>query len=134
MHIVDENSRIIYMNKAFLNFIGLPKEEVQLKTFEALKSPRPLKFANPELRIDNLPPFETKETVKVGSEEYHFFTRKYHLKNAEGVVTASAFISRDITERIINEKGLEISRQEAEDARLTQEQFMANISHEIRTL
>lgn len=133
MHIVDENSRIIYMNKAFLNFIGLPKEEVQLKTFEALKSPRPLKFANPELRIDNLPPFETKETVKVGSEEYHFFTRKYHLKNAEGVVTASAFISRDITERILNEKGLEISRQEAEDARLTQEQFMANISHEIRT-
>jgi PAS domain S-box-containing protein len=133
MHIVDKDGRIIYVNKAFLDFIGLPREEVQLKTFEQLKSPRLLKFTKPELRLGDLPPFESKETVEIEAEEFHFFTRKYHLKNADGEITASAFISRDITERILNERGLEISRQEAEDARLTQEQFMANISHEIRT-
>src|SRR5690606_38793108 len=37
------------------------------------------------------------------------------------------------TERILNEEGLKKSRHDAEQAKLTQEQFMANISHEIRT-
>jgi PAS domain S-box-containing protein len=133
MHIVDKDDKIIYVNRAFLEFIGLPPEEVHLKTFKQLESTRLLKFEKPELRLADLPPFEITETVTVDEQEYHFFTRKYHNKNAEGEVTGSAYISRDITERILNEKGLEISRQEAEHARLTQEQFMANISHEIRT-
>ncbi|MEJ7556966.1 MAG: ATP-binding protein [Pedobacter sp.] len=133
MHIVDNDGRILYVNKAFLDFIGLPSEEVHQKTFKELESPRLLKFEKPELRYDNLPPFESQETVEVEGQEYHFFTRKFDVKNAVGVVIASALISRDITEGVQNERGLEISREEAENARLTQEQFMANISHEIRT-
>jgi PAS domain S-box-containing protein len=133
MHIVDKEGKLLYVNKAFLNFIGLAPEDVLFKTFEQLQSPKLLKFGNPEFRLADLPPFEAEETVEADGQTYYFFTRKYHIKNTEGAVFASAVISRDITERILNEKGLEISRQEAEHARLTQEQFMANISHEIRT-
>jgi PAS domain S-box-containing protein len=133
MHIVDKDGKILYVNRAFLDFIGLPSEEVRHKTFKQLESPRQFKFEKPELRSGDLPPFELQEMVEVEGQEYHFFTRKFDVKNAEGDVIASALISRDITEGVLNEKGLQISREEAENARLTQEQFMANISHEIRT-
>ena len=134
MHIVDKEGKILYFNKAFLNFIGLPPEAVFLKTFKEIPRQRSITFAQPELRESHLlDPFECDETIEIDEQPHYFFTRKYPVKNAEGEIFAAAIISRDITDRILNEQRLEISRQEAEHARLTQEQFMANISHEIRT-
>ncbi|TCD00215.1 ATP-binding protein [Pedobacter psychroterrae] len=134
MMIRDRAGKILFANKATQEFIGLNEKDIVGKTFDRLEFTKEIQYGNSDIRIDvNYPYFETEERVFVDGKTLYFFTRQFPIKNSRGEVIASGLISRNITERIVYEEGLKKSRHEAENARLTQEQFMANISHEIRT-
>ncbi|RZM28405.1 MAG: PAS domain-containing hybrid sensor histidine kinase/response regulator [Pedobacter sp.] len=134
MLITDTKGKILYANQATEDFIGLKESEMLGKTFSDLQIKKDIDYENKKIRMDiNYPYSETEESIFADGKTYYFFTKKFPIKNDRGEVIASGLMSRNVTERILNEEGLKKSRHEAENARLTQEQFMANISHEIRT-
>jgi len=134
MLITDNEGKIMYANQATEDFMGLKESEMLRKTFSELEIRKDVEYANKAIRMNiNYPYSETEESVFADGKTHYFFTKKFPIKNERAEVIASGLMSRNITERIVNEEGLKKSRHEAENARLTQEQFMANISHEIRT-
>ena len=134
MLIMDIEGKILFVNKAFEDFIGMKESDLIGKAFIELKIRPGIQYGDNAVRMDKDYPYcETEETVSVDGKTLYFFTRKFPIRNENDEIVASGLISRNITERILNEEGLKKSRHEAENAKMTQEQFMANISHEIRT-
>jgi len=134
MYIIDANGKYLFANKSFLDFFGLKDPEVLGKTFHELDIKKEISFDNISIITDPTNVYlEHEEVVYEDGKKLYFFTRKFPIKNDKNEVFASGVVCRNITERILNEEGLKKSRYDAEQAKLTQEQFMANISHEIRT-
>ncbi len=134
MYIIDLKGKYLFANKSFLDFFGLRESDVLGRTFHQLDVKKNISFRDISI-ITNSSPFylEQEEEVFEDDKKLYFFTRKFPIKNDKDEVFASGVVCRNITERILNEEGLKKSRYDAEQAKLTQEQFMANISHEIRT-
>jgi PAS domain S-box-containing protein len=134
MYIIDVNGRYLFVNKAFLHFFELKESEVLGKTFHELDVKKDISFENLSIITDPTDIYlEHEEVAYADGQKLYFFTRKFPIKNNKNEIFASGVVCRNITERILNEEGLKKSRHDAEQAKLTQEQFMANISHEIRT-
>ena len=62
-----------------------------------------------------------------------YLSKKVPLKNAQGIITGMLGISVNITERIKMEQALEHAKKQAEAANAAKTEFIANMSHDIRT-
>jgi two-component system, OmpR family, aerobic respiration control sensor histidine kinase ArcB len=62
-----------------------------------------------------------------------YLSKKVPLKNPQGIIIGMLGISVNITERIKMEQALELAKEQAEAANRAKTEFIANMSHDIRT-
>ncbi|MCQ1536993.1 response regulator [Methanosarcina sp. KYL-1] len=129
---LDPELRIIWANKAFLDFVGLKLEYIigrshddvcVLYEMDPEKSPvrRVLKSGNEEVE-ELLAPDGKVWMVRAGP-----------IKDEEGRVTGVLQAGLDITAHKHSEERLLQAKLEAEGASRTKSEFLANMSHELRT-
>lgn len=83
--------------------------------------------------IETRSPIETEEIIINPDGVHYYLIIKFLLLNNENEVFGLCGIATDISQRVRNEQELEEARKIAENAEKLQEQFLANMSHDIRT-
>ena len=131
-----EDPQIVYVNDAVTRISGYEPAELIGQTPRILQGP-----ATSRETLDEL-----KETLSKGRSfkgEIQNYTKDGHVywldisivpvKDEDGNITHFAAIERDITQRKIFEKQLEMTKDAAEVASRVKGDFLANMSHELRT-
>ena len=133
---VDKECKMIGCNKNVLSMLGMTLDEFQGKTYEELskicKWPKGLakKLKNDDLSVmtSGIPIFgvEDPPLPHIDGGFSNFLSSRVPLKNNDGQIIGIAGISVDIT-------ALKEAREKAEAANLAKTEFIANMSHDIRT-
>lgn len=131
--IVDRDYRILNINKAALNKLGITKEE-------ALEQTCVFCIHGNESPPDNCLQKMTLQDMQVHTIELegtrlgkHCLVTTTPVFDENGEYAASIHISHDITELKEHETELDNARKEADAANRAKSVFLANMSHEIRT-
>ena len=134
--ITDLNTRIEYVNQAFINSTGYSREEIIGQKPSILKSGH-----TPQATYDSMWAAldkgeywqgELVNKSKQGQEFIHL-TWISPIQQTNGTITHYLSVKEDITERKKNEVLLILAKERAEKLLKTKSQFLANMSHEIRT-
>ncbi|MEA1984440.1 MAG: ATP-binding protein [Euryarchaeota archaeon] len=131
--IIDKNHRIVRVNQAMANSMGITKMEAAgVSCYEYVHgTQRPPEFCpHTKLLVDG-----QEHTVEIYEERLDgfFLVTTSPLRNANGQLIGSIHVARDITERKHAEEAALSAKLAAEDANRTKSEFLANMSHELRT-
>ncbi len=131
-----ETPEILFVNEAVTRISGYEPEELIGQTPRMLQGPGTSVETLKELK-------ETLEKGKAFKGELQNYTKDGHsywldisivpVKDEAGNLTYFAAIERDITDRKVFEKQLQITKDAAEVANRAKGDFLANMSHELRT-
>jgi PAS domain S-box-containing protein len=131
--IIDRNYRILQLNQAALDRLGLSREEALKTTCMACidGTDYPPEHCPQTRTLQDLQSHTTELAIKrLGG---HYIVTTTPLFDAQGQYLASIYLAHNITERKEYEQELETAREAAEAANRAKSEFLANMSHEIRT-
>ncbi|PJD90593.1 MAG: hypothetical protein CK424_07895 [Legionella sp.] len=133
---MDEKCTMIDCNRNVLNMLNLTKEQFKGKSYEELSIlcnwPEGLALS---LKKDDLDVLNTGKAITAKEDppipnakggEFNFLTSRMPLRNKEGKIIGVAGISTDVT-------ALKEAKRTAEAASNAKTEFIANMSHDIRT-
>ena len=134
--VLDENLKVIEASPSNDTFFSFSKEETEGR--------QGMDFVHPDDRAGVLEAithgFAKNEVVRVrfrglrtDGRWVNIESRGRALRDAEGNLTGSVIISRDVTESVEAAAALECAKEEAERANLAKSEFMSRMSHELRT-
>jgi PAS domain S-box-containing protein len=131
----DKNNNLILANDAFYSVLGMTKEEQDRIPEEELLHPESINFQkeNAEnLAKDGLSQIEIMLRHKDGHYVY-LHTKSVPVKDENGELMGLLMISRNISEQKKAEQDLIGAKEAAEASNQIKSNFLANISHEVRT-
>ncbi|MCX6904423.1 MAG: response regulator, partial [Verrucomicrobia bacterium] len=134
----DVNSRFIRCSRSMANRLGLsdPKEVVGKTDFELHSAEAAHEYFQEEQHIvlTGKPLInKLQRTVDPDGQESWSAVTKVPVRNRHGAITGLVGISRDITKLKQAEEALEQARDDALEHARVKSEFLANISHEVRT-
>lgn len=132
----DLEGRVLYVNEAFAREVSVPRAKlVGLSAFDVLPRARAAAQVERErmvveggvqVRTEVARPRDAR-----GKVIYELF--ELPMRDRSGALSGLISIGRDITDWKQSERALSLAHQQAEAARLAKTEFLANISHEVRT-
>jgi len=133
--VIDDELRRIDVNDAYCRLLGKPKSEIIGKTNHELFCPQcAASFAANDLDALNSEGVHTAEESCLSSDgaRHVLLTKRIRLSSpgGESILIGAA---RDITERKSLEDSLKDAKEAAEAANKAKSNFLANVTHEIRT-
>ena len=131
--IQDKNFKLLRVNKAYIDLLGMKEEDIIGKTCHKLVHDR-------DEPIEGCPHKRALETGKHSTKEYFEPLLGLYLeiscspiRNEDDEVIGTVHITKNITERKQAEEALLKAKTAAEEASSAKADFLANMSHEIRT-
>jgi PAS domain S-box-containing protein len=133
--ITDEENRILFVNKAFLNTYGYEEDELTGKTIDFLRAAENYPGIYEEISqatINGGWKGELKNRRKDGTV-FPIYLSTNVIKDKNGKQVGMIGVASDITIRKHNEEELVNAKERAEESDRLKSAFLANMSHEIRT-
>lgn len=134
--IKDKQGRYRIVNNKMIEVLGEPSAHILGKSDGSLQIPADRRKLYEETDRQVLMEKKTvvaEDILLVNGHKRYFWVTKLPLLDENGSVMAICGIANDISNFKEVEQDLRKARDEAENSRLAQEYFLANISHEIRT-
>jgi len=135
--IVDREHRFIYANQAISKTLGMSNQELIGREFRDVLMPNPKLQTLWENRIEQAFAAQTvlkvEDVLEINDQNTISESCLTPIKNQENRVIAVTILYRDITDHRLAEKKLQIAKKAAGEANLAKSEFLANISHDIRT-
>ncbi|GFM37404.1 response regulator [Desulfovibrio psychrotolerans] len=129
----DQQGRITYVSPRVHDILGFTQEEVLGRSpftvdslLSAVQGGAPLQALPEHFHWDEAAAHREGHTVWLHTTGNPVF-------DDSGSLTGIRGISRDVTDRILNDRELENARMQAETANMAKSEFLARMSHEIRT-
>ena len=133
--LIDTNGVILSVNKASALYLNKEREEIEGKNISELfpdSTTATFKgYINKSFISGKSATYETP--MPTTNKQIWVSTSINPVKDSDGNVTSILGVSRDITDRKRSEERLEQALVEAQAANKVKDQFLANITHEIRT-
>lgn len=140
---MDKNCVHLGCNNNVLNLLGITREQYIGTTYEdlvtigCLNKDHAISFKKDDLSVINTgkPKFNVEEppVSHIDGRTLYFLTSRVPIRNKMGEIVGVAGISIDITERKSMERDLQVALEKAELANKAKNDFIANMSHDIRT-
>lgn len=135
IYIKDLQGKYLLINRKFESVFHISNAEIVGKTdydFDKKESADRYSAADRQV-VETRSPVETQEIIIHPDGVHYYMIIKFPLLNNENEVFGLCGIATDISQRVRNEQELVEARKIAENAEKLQEQFLANMSHDIRT-
>ena len=136
IYVKDNQSRFLLANRAVADQMGTTPQELLGKTdFDFYPDELATTFYTDEQRIIALGEKIDREETCLDSDggEMVLLTTKVPLRTADGKIIGIMGIGRNITARVRAEQQMREAREAAEAANRAKSDFVANMSHEVRT-
>ncbi|MGH2643378.1 MAG: ATP-binding protein, partial [Chitinophagaceae bacterium] len=131
----DLQGRYLLINRKFETTLNISPSEILGKTdYDFSKEEDADRYSEADQKvIKSQKPYRTEEILYHPDGEHHYLIIKFPLFNNENEIYGLCGIATDISDRVHYEQELLKARKIAENAEKLQEQFLANMSHDIRT-
>ena len=129
---VDTNNTILGMNTAQAESFSKVSSELIGQPLSSVMDAEEFVEAHQQVFSENIS-LTLEQTVRRGDEELVYLSQKVPIKNAHGDVIGVLSISFDITNRKSAETALNKAKDVAESANKAKAEFIANMSHDLRT-
>ncbi|SMO47838.1 PAS domain S-box protein [Solitalea koreensis] len=136
VYVKDLEGRYLLINKSFrklFDTLGIKHDILGKTDFDFFPIEEAVRIQKEDKMVFSTEQTLTFERDIVRDQTIHFLIVKAPLRNLEGDIFGVGGIATDITEIIQNRGELIEARKIAENASKMQEQFLANVSHEMRT-
>jgi PAS domain S-box-containing protein len=135
VYMKDTQGRYLFVNKKFESVFQVTLVTLRGKTdFELHPDESAKRYTLADKWVlENKKPKEVQEVISQPDGDHHYVIVKFPLYNIYHEVEGVCGIATDITTRVQYEQELIEARKVAEQAEKFQEQFLANMSHDIRT-
>lgn len=135
MHIKDLNGQYVMVNKKARNVFHLPKTQplTEQESFKDFKDKLSAYKHFDQLVITDKRMHAFEDSFVLEGETIYLYVLKYPILNDKGDVQYICGVSLDISELKKTQLELKKAKVEADEARAMQQQFLAYITHDIRT-
>lgn len=134
----DNTGKMVYVNRAFANAVGLTVDEIIGRSFRRVV---PREFVREffeffgQMYATGKAPTQRLKTgfISANREQNYVELMVTPVRNVDGTIIAARGIARDVTEQRLTEESLQQAKEAAEEANRSKSLFLANVSHELRT-
>ncbi len=133
--IKDKLGRYLHVNRRCCDLIGMTEDQLlKRRAYDVFPAETARHFEeNDRLVFETGKLHQFEESILIDGTLHTYISIKFPLLNTVGEVYALCTMATEISERIEAEAFLREARQAAESANQAKTEFLANISHEIRT-